>query len=61
MPVESLQAMGISVDGPTWTFPPRSCHCPRQPPTGPSGGVGGPWDTEVGCTPFALGPKPSKV
>lgn len=61
MPVERLQAVGTSGDGPSWTPLPRSCHCPRQPPTGPSGGVGGPQDTEAGCTPLALGPKPSKV
>lgn len=61
MPVERLQAVGTSGDGPTWTSPPRSCHCPHQPPNGPSGGVGGPRDTEVGCTPLSLGPKPSKV
>lgn len=61
MPVERLQAVSTSRDGPTWIPPPRSCHCPRQPHAGPSGGIGGPWDTEVGCIPLALGPKPSKV
>lgn len=41
---------------------PPSQELPLSPPaplSGLLGGIGGPWDTEVGCIPLALGPKPS--